>query len=235
MTMNRVSITASNGIGPLVSLLGSSNFRARKHAEGALVRLSIESENRAIIIKKLVGMLVDKGTSAQEQAAAALANLASDSAENRNSIVDAGGIAPLLTLLEGTSSKAKEQAVSAISKLAYKSAAIQSAISQAGGIPLLANVLTSSSNNVENDAVRAAMFVSRECRIAACRRQQRKPDCYRRSRSHTTRRNAAHPRRNFKRRRLVLSRGFRSITPRTAAVVAGAIAPLLPSFEKAST
>ena len=59
---NRVSITASNGIGPLVSLLGSSNFRARKHAEVSR-RLSIESENGTIIIKKLVGMLVIKARS----------------------------------------------------------------------------------------------------------------------------------------------------------------------------
>ena len=72
--------------------------------QGALVRLSLESANRALIIKKLVSMLYDKGQGgqgAQEQAAAALANLASDSAENRVSIVDAGGIAPLLSLLEG--------------------------------------------------------------------------------------------------------------------------------------
>ena len=68
------------------------------------MRLSLESANRALIIKKLVSMLYDKGQGgqgAQEQAAAALANLASDSAENRVSIVDAGGIAPLLSLLEG--------------------------------------------------------------------------------------------------------------------------------------
>ena len=82
------------------------------------MRLSIESANRVIISEKLVGMLRDTGKSAQEQAAAALANLASDSAENRNSIVDAGGIAPLLLLLEGSSAKAKENSVSAISKVA---------------------------------------------------------------------------------------------------------------------
>ena len=61
----------------------------------------------ALIIKKLVSMLYDKGQGgqgAQEQAAAALANIASDSAENRVSIVDAGGIAPLLSLLEGAHS-----------------------------------------------------------------------------------------------------------------------------------
>jgi hypothetical protein len=90
--------------------------QARAHAEGALVRLSIENANRAIIIEKLVGMLHDDGgtsggtaggsgsgagsAGAQEQAAAALANLASDSAENRQSIVQAGGIEPLLQLLQ---------------------------------------------------------------------------------------------------------------------------------------
>ena len=93
--------------------------QARQHAEGALVRLSIESANRVIIIDKLVEMLADKAGSAQEQAAAALANLASDSAENRVSIVDAGGIAPLLTLLlDGSSTKAKVSPDGAVLKLA---------------------------------------------------------------------------------------------------------------------
>lgn len=148
---NRISITEAGGIGPLVTLLGSSNSKARRHAEGALVRLSIETANRVIIIEKLVGMLRDTSKSAQEQAAAALANLASDSAENRHSIVDAGGIAPLLSLLEeGSSTKARENSVSAISKLAFKSPAIQHAISQAGGVPLLANVLILASANIKD-------------------------------------------------------------------------------------
>ena len=58
------------------------------------MRLSIESKNRVIIIEKLVGMLNDTGKSAQEQAAAALANLASDSAENRNSMCARPGSSP---------------------------------------------------------------------------------------------------------------------------------------------
>ena len=45
----------------------------------------------------------------QEQAAAALANLARDSADNRTSIVEAGGVEPLLALLESPSPKAKER------------------------------------------------------------------------------------------------------------------------------
>ena len=38
---NRLIITQSGGIGWLVMLLGSNNNKAREHAEGALVRLSI--------------------------------------------------------------------------------------------------------------------------------------------------------------------------------------------------
>ena len=35
---NRIGITEAGGIGPLVTLWGSSNSQARRHAEGALVR-----------------------------------------------------------------------------------------------------------------------------------------------------------------------------------------------------
>ena len=55
---NRLAITESGGIGPLVVLLGCPNAKAREHAEGALVRLSIENANRVLIIKKLVAMLM---------------------------------------------------------------------------------------------------------------------------------------------------------------------------------
>ena len=57
---NRLVITEAGGIAPLVALLGSVNVRARHHAEGTLVRLSIESGNRVLIIKQLVSML-DQG------------------------------------------------------------------------------------------------------------------------------------------------------------------------------
>jgi hypothetical protein len=80
-------------------------------------------------------------------AAAALANLASDSDANRDSIVEAGGIAPLLSLLETSSStKAKERAIGAISQLASRRT-IQKEIAKAGGIPLLASVIIASQSN----------------------------------------------------------------------------------------
>ena len=146
-----MTITDAEGIGPLVTLLGSPNSMSQQHAKGVLVRLSIESDNRALIIKKLVDMLGGRGSSAQsaqEQAAAALANLASDSAQNRVSIVDAGGIEPLLSIIAAhkEKSKAKDASLAAISKLAYNSQAIQAAIVRAGGVPLLVSALVPPSN-----------------------------------------------------------------------------------------
>lgn len=148
----RLAITEADGIGWLVMLLGCENPRARQHAEGALVRLSISVSNRVLIIKKLVDMLQDAGTSAQEQAAAALAKLARESADNRKSIVDANGIVPLLELLNSTSMKAKENAAAAITQLVRKgvesssqqeklSKDNQSVIAKAGGIEKLVGVL----------------------------------------------------------------------------------------------
>ena len=145
---NRKAITDAGGIGPLVTLLGSDNSVTQRHAKGVLVRLSIESANRALIIKKLVDMLSDQGSSAQEQAAAAIANLASESTDNRTSIVESGGIEPLLGLLESGTPKAKENSTAAISKLA-ESDSIKKKIADSGGIPLLVNLLASSSNAKE--------------------------------------------------------------------------------------
>ena len=146
----RLAITESGGIGPLVMMLGGSNPKARDNAEGALVRLSTEMANRVLIIQQLVGMLQDTGIAAREQAAAAIANLARESTANCTSIVDAGGIPPLLALLLSDSAKAKENSASAISQLASGSKPTQNAISKAGGIPLLVGVLTASSSN-KND------------------------------------------------------------------------------------
>lgn len=161
---NRVAITEAGGIGPLVMLLGCQNAKAREHAELALVRLSIEGANRVIIIEQLVAMLHDeRGTAAQEQAAAALANLARESADNRTSIVKADGIPRLLHLLHSTSSKAKENSASAISQLAHKSIENQTAIANANGIPKLVSALISASANVKETAgIKLCTYVA-EC------------------------------------------------------------------------
>lgn len=149
-TLNRTSISEHHGIGPLVELLGSPNPKARGHAERALVRLSIEIDNRVLIIKRLVGMLREnEAAKSQEQAAAALSNLARESTGNRNSIRDAGGIPRLLALLNSDSSKAKENAVSAIAELSFKNPANQTAISEANGLPALVETIVTASANVK--------------------------------------------------------------------------------------
>ena len=148
----RNAITESGGIRPLVIMLGGSNPKARENAEGALVRLSTEIANRVLIIQQLVGMLQDPSTAAREQAAAAIANLARESTANCTSIVEAGGIPPLLRLLTSESAKAKENSASAISQLARGSRPNQNAIGKAGGIPLLVGTLTASSSNKGGDA-----------------------------------------------------------------------------------
>ena len=131
-------------------LLGCTNEKAREHAELALVRLSIEGHNRVIIIEQLVSMLDEKGgLAAQEQAAAALANLAKESVDNRTSIMKANGIPRLLSLLSSQSSKAKENSAIAISQLALKSPVNQKAIAVAGGIPKLVQALLTASVNVK--------------------------------------------------------------------------------------
>ena len=159
---NRVAITESDGIGRLVMLLGCDNPNAREHAEGALVRLSIENANRVLIIKKLVDMLQDSGTHAQEQAAAALANLARESQDNRKSIIEANGIGPLLALLDSASTRAKENSVGAITQLCRKSKENQMIVAKAGGIPKLVAVIQSFSSTTMKE-----MAAVQLCTLAA--------------------------------------------------------------------
>jgi hypothetical protein len=163
---NRVAIAKAGGIQPIVTLLGSSNPMSQNYAQQVLVHPSIGSANRALIIKQLVDMLADNGSSAQEGVCGALTNLASDSAENSGSIVEAGGRAPLLSIIE-QNTKAKEASPDAISKLAYKSESIQDDIESADGIPLLVNSLASSSNAKEHVGTSRPLLPRRECAFTA--------------------------------------------------------------------
>ena len=112
--------------------------------------------NRSLIIQKLVemvgGSIREADGAGQEQAAAALANLARESEENRASIVVANGIPALLALLDTVASgKAKENAVGGITALCRNSQQNQQAVAQAGGIPKLVSVLLGFSNASAKD------------------------------------------------------------------------------------
>ena len=137
---NRLSITEAGGIGPLVLLLGSTNLSAREHAEGALVRLSIENANRVLIIKKLVSMLTSETTRrggrscrSRRRRRSPTSRATPPTTGTRSSTRAASS--RCWRCCESTR-KAKENAISAITQLAYARTPIQNAIAKAGGIPL---------------------------------------------------------------------------------------------------
>ena len=70
---------------------------------------------------------------AQTPAAGALAKLANNNPENQTIIAFAGGIAPLLALLNGRNLEAQVQAASALGELARNNVETQAAIVKAGG------------------------------------------------------------------------------------------------------
>ena len=143
---NRVGITESGGIGWLVMLLGCNNRRAREHAEGALVRLSIENANRVLIIKKLVDMLQDSGAAAQETAARERANTSSDVEGSRAGQSKGGGTG---------AAAAQEQAAAALANLARESEDNRKSIVDANGIVPLLDILDSASAKAKENAVGA--------------------------------------------------------------------------------
>ena len=75
-----------------------------------------------------------------EQAAAALANLARESEDNRNSILNTDGIPPI-PALDSKSPTAKENAVVAITELARGSMENQAAVAAAGGVKKIVGLM----------------------------------------------------------------------------------------------
>lgn len=79
---------------------------------------------------------------AAQQAAGALANLASNTTADQDAIREAGGIPPLVWLLSaGASSVAAQHAAGALWNLAAGNQANQDAIREAGGLRLLVPLL----------------------------------------------------------------------------------------------
>ena len=118
-------------------MLGCNNPRARDQ-EGALVKLSIENANRVLIIKKLVHMLQDPAAGGQEQAAAALANLARESEDNRQR--SSTRTASAHRAAGDGECEGEENAVGAI-ELCRNSKNNQHLVAKAGGIAKLVGVL----------------------------------------------------------------------------------------------
>ncbi|GLC57934.1 hypothetical protein PLESTB_001291300 [Pleodorina starrii] len=106
-------------------------------------------------ITRLVGLLNSSmSVKGQEKAAKSLMTLASNDDANQVAIAQAGGIPPLVKLLNSSDTGVQEQAAGALGVLAGNDAN-QVAIAQAGGIPPLVKLLNSSDTGVQEQAAGA--------------------------------------------------------------------------------
>ena len=98
-------IAKAYGIKPLVALLSSGSSLAQRDAAGTLANIArgrLEIQEGIIAdggVKPLANMLRTGDTSAQEQAAAAIASV-SQNLSQQAAIIEAGSIAPLVSLLK---------------------------------------------------------------------------------------------------------------------------------------
>ena len=135
---NQDAISQAKGIPPLVDLL-SSQYKSsvQMFAAGCLAELARNHpKNQAAIAKAgCIAPLVDLlkaddppesaaeeavaeeagGASAKEEAAGAMWTLSASNTMNQNAIAEAGGIAPLVMLLDSPSPRAQEKAAGALS------------------------------------------------------------------------------------------------------------------------
>ena len=143
-------ILAAGCIAPLVAMLKGGSAAAQAYAAQALANAACydarEGQNAiaaaGAVPRLLILLAVGK---AQTPAAGALSKLAAFNSAVQNEIMNAGGIAPLLSLLNGVSVPAQVQAAGALAELARENVGTQTEIAKAGGIgPLLALVASRS-------------------------------------------------------------------------------------------
>jgi hypothetical protein len=137
-------IARAGSAAALVDLLKTGIPDAKDYAVWSL-SLSIASENQATIhehggVKCLVDQLSDKRVMIQEQAALALAKLATNNSATREEIQKAGGIKPLIALSrihEQSSGIARQNAAAALSECALSPAAREEIVLSGGIRPLV--------------------------------------------------------------------------------------------------
>ena len=101
---------------------------------------------------------------AQKPAACALSKLAYDNPEIQAEVHEAGGIAPLLALLNGLDADAQVQAAAALSEMARDNLVVQAAIAKAGGIGPLLSLLGSRSSPAQSMGMAALAALARNNR-----------------------------------------------------------------------
>ena len=130
-----MAITRGGGIAPLVALLDNGTPAAHGFAAAALARLSTgNTENQVKIAKSLVTLLAPSASEgAQQRAAEQLRQLSVSHQGAAARVVNAGAIAPLITLLGSGPMQARDAAVGVLSYLALSDSSNRLAI--ATGVP----------------------------------------------------------------------------------------------------
>ena len=166
---HRVAIAQAGAIAPLVTLLRSGTDAQKWIAASTLGFLAHDAEHRVLIaqagaIAPLVTLL-QSGTDGQGAAAAVLRNLAYGSFDrqkkhaaaalrNKNAIAQAGGIAPLVALVQSGTDGQKDTAAGALWNLSF-AAGNKVAIAQAGGIAPLVTLLQRGTDGQKESAAGA--------------------------------------------------------------------------------
>ncbi|CAK9207271.1 unnamed protein product [Sphagnum troendelagicum] len=140
---NKVKIVSAGAIPHIVEVLKSNAQEAHVHAAGVLFSLVINDEIRETdrflhAIPPLIDLLKSEPLEAQHDAAMALYHLSS-SQINRTKLIQAGGVAILLGVVEGDSSILARIALLTLSKLAAVTEG-HNAICEANGVKELVNI-----------------------------------------------------------------------------------------------
>ena len=154
---------------PLVQMLSKASAAAQAYAAQALANAAAYSaaEGQNVIAAAgavpLLLTLLGVGK-AQMPAARALAKLAKNNKGIQAEITNSGGIALLLSLLNGLDVEAQVQAAAALSEMARDNVETQSAIAKAGGIGPLLALLTSRSSAAQSQGMAALAQLARHNR-----------------------------------------------------------------------
>ena len=162
-TENQIALANERASAPLVGLLGSESFETQTSAVTALLCLASHAESRDVVVQRLVTVLQERNTAAQLKAAEALAVLSARSASNRQSIVTAGAVEPLVRLLgNGQSCEENtppERAAAVLADLARLSEA-KGRIARANGISALVTMLGSTCTESQTHAAASLYHLS---------------------------------------------------------------------------
>ena len=160
---NQLALVQRGAAEHLANMLGSDLLETQDYAQRALLHLSLHDDNRTAVVKRLVGVLAGRSTSAQLKAAEGLALLLEKNPSCRATLVTSGAIAPLVQLL-GTGTRADlntppERAAAVLAELA-KLAESKAEIAAAGGLDPLVAMLSSQCRQAQTHAACALLHLS---------------------------------------------------------------------------